>query len=175
MKFTLLAVFALTLFVFNVTVFAQTNDEAKKAFVNWKDKAVAQEAGNSVKFQGFGVAVKKLEKGAEATFYVGADKTLKAFGATDFIVQPMVMTKMENGSYSSKDIGEAATLRSPRIDLKGLPESERQLSPRIVFVTPPEANAVRITLKGVWGEKSSPQIVLWLKPEITTAALGSTF
>jgi len=171
-KLSRLFVALLVMSLMAAAVFSQVDTEAKKSFLKFKQQHVS--AKNAGSFQGAGFSVTQLEKGLRADFYVEFGKDVSGLRATKFIVQPVSVTKDANGKFVTVDVGGPFTIQAVGGILleKGTME-DHIATPQITFLAPATANAVRLTVKNMFGENSDAKIILGIKPEGASGVISS--
>jgi len=171
-KLSRLFVALLAVSLLAVVAFSQVDSEAKHAFLKWKQKNVS--AKNVNNFEGVGFSVIKSEEDVVVNFYAEFGIDVSGMRATKFIVQPVSVTKDENGKLVTVDVGKPFTMEPiGGILLEKGSMEDHVVTPQITFIAPATANAVRLTVKNMFGENGDAQIILGIEPEGAQGVVGS--
>jgi hypothetical protein len=163
--FILLAIITMAAF----PSFAQETPDAMTTFLKWKAENVIN--GDKESYQGAGFSVTKLDKGVVAKFYVEYGPDVTGLHATEFIAQPVKVTRTRDGKTDVADIGKPLSLRSEGMMLVKGETEDRVATPQITFLMPDGADAVRLTVKKMFGEDGSSEIILGVNASGTVSRL----
>jgi hypothetical protein len=158
MKLSRLLIAAMVIGLVAASLFAQEALDAKSVFLKWKTQNIT--SADSENYQGAGFTVAKAEGGVVANFYLEYGKNISGPRAVEFIAQPVIVTWTEDGKSTVIDVGNRAMIRSENMMLGSGADEDRIAGPQLTFPMPKKANAVRLTVKNMFGEEGSGEIIL---------------
>jgi hypothetical protein len=150
MKLTRLFIAVLALSLLSVATFAQTSEPARDALLNWKKKINAE---GSLTYKILGFSVDETKAGLTATFYFDFGPEATGPLPSQFVAQPVMMLKDQNGKAVPIEVGKPSNISSPGGLLeKGSLLEDRSGMSKITVIMPETATALRLSVKNMYGE-----------------------